>query len=107
MTNEKKLLSLIGLAKKAGKIITGEDGCETAIRSGQATLVLVATDASNNTKKKFTNKTTFYKVPLYSIFTKDEMSEAIGAQNRATIVVADAGFTKSMLSLISHLEHLE
>ena len=103
MTNEKKLLSLIGLAKKAGKIVTGEDGCEAAIRSGQAALVFVATDASDNTKKKFKNKTTFYKVPLHILFTKDEMSEAIGMQNRATLVVADPGFAKSMFKMVEQL----
>jgi len=100
LKNDERLLGMIGLAMKAGKIITGEDGCEKAIRSGKAHLVLVATDASENTKKKFTDKTNFYKVPLHSLFTKETMAQAIGKQNRATIVIADDGFAKSMSKLI-------
>ncbi|MCL2854157.1 MAG: ribosomal L7Ae/L30e/S12e/Gadd45 family protein [Defluviitaleaceae bacterium] len=101
---EKRLLSMVSLAKKAGKLVTGEEGCEKAIQKGQATLVLIATDASANTKKKFTNKTNFYKVPMISLFTKDEMGGAIGTHSRATIVVADEGFGKSILEIIAMMQ---
>jgi len=92
---------MLSLAKKAGKIITGEDSCEKAIQKGLANIVFVATDASGNTKKKFNNKTTYYKVPIYSLFTKEEMGNAIGMHNRATLVVADAGFAKRILELLN------
>jgi len=100
--NEQKILSMLGLATKAGKIITGEDGCLNAIRSGKARLVLLATDASQNTQKKFTDKTTYYKTPLVSIFSKDQMAMAIGKQNRVTLVLTDEGFAKSIQKLIDN-----
>jgi len=100
MTNEKQILSMLALAKKAGKIITGEEGCVKAIRNGTAKLVLVATDASDNTKKKFGDKTSFYDVPIHSLFDKEMVAAHIGLQNRATIVVTDAGFVKKILELI-------
>ena len=53
--NEKRLLSYLGLAKRAGKVASGEFQTEEAIRKGKAELVLVAGDASDNTKKKFRN----------------------------------------------------
>jgi len=92
---------MLGLATKAGKIITGEDACVNTIRSGKATLVLVATDASENTKKKFNDKAAYYKVSLLSIFTKDQLAKATGKQNRATVVLTDEGFTKSIQKLIT------
>ncbi|MCL2575241.1 MAG: ribosomal L7Ae/L30e/S12e/Gadd45 family protein [Defluviitaleaceae bacterium] len=99
-TNEKRILSMLSLAKKAGKIITGEDGCVKAIQKDNAKLVLVATDASDNTKKKFNDKTKFYNVPIHSIFTKEMVSANIGLQNRATIVITDEGFGSKIEDLI-------
>ena len=101
---EKRLLSMVSLAKKAGKLVTGEEGCEKAIQKGQARLVLVATDASDNTKKKFGNKSSFYQVPLFSFFTKDEMGAAIGTHSRATIAVVDENFGNNILEIIGSME---
>ena len=48
-----KALSMIGLATKAGKIASGEFAVESAVRKGKACLVIIASDASDNTKKSF------------------------------------------------------
>ena len=53
--NKNKIKSLIGLATKARKVVSGEFSTEKAVRSGQAKLVVIAEDASDNTKKKFRN----------------------------------------------------
>ena len=66
MKNNNKVLSLLGLATKAGKIASGEFSTEKSVKSGKGFLVLVAADASENTKKKFRNMCEFYEVPVYS-----------------------------------------
>ena len=48
-----KVLSLISLATKAGRCASGEFLTESETKSGRAGLVVVAEDASENTKKKF------------------------------------------------------
>ena len=53
--NQNKILSLIGLATKAGRTVSGEFSTEKEVKSGRAALVIVADDASDNTKKKFKN----------------------------------------------------
>ena len=65
MKNNNKVLSLLGLATKAGKIASGEFSTEKSVKSGKGFLVLVAADASENTKKKFRNMCEFYEVPVY------------------------------------------
>ena len=62
MKNNNKVLSLLGLATKAGKIASGEFSTEKSVKSGKGFLVLVAADASENTKKKFRNMCEFYEV---------------------------------------------
>ena len=45
-----KVLSLISLATKAGRCASGEFMTEGQTKSGRASLVVVAEDASDNTK---------------------------------------------------------
>jgi ribosomal protein L7Ae-like RNA K-turn-binding protein len=53
MTNKDKFLNLLGLATKAGKLISGDETTLKGVRSGKPKLVIVATDASEATIKKF------------------------------------------------------
>ena len=48
-------LSLLGLASRARKIVTGETLIKK-IRTNAIYLVIIASDASDNTKKKFIDK---------------------------------------------------
>lgn len=92
----KKTLSLLGLAAKAGKIASGEFMTEKTVKDGHASLVIVAEDASDNTKKMFTNMCTYYKVPLYFFSRKDGLGHAIGREMRASLSVLDDGFAKAV-----------
>ena len=62
--NRSKSLGTLGLAMKSGNVVSGEFLTEQAIRAGTARLVIVAEDASDNTKKKFCNSCSYYQVPL-------------------------------------------
>ena len=93
---DKKMLSLVGLAAKAGRIASGEFQTETAVKDGTAKFVLVAEDASENTKKLFRDKCSFYRVPLCIIGTKEELGAAIGKEYRASVAVLDEGFAKAV-----------
>lgn len=92
---------MLGLAKKAGKVDSGEFATEKSVRAGAAYAVLVAMDASDNTKKKFSNMCEFYKVPRYFFGTKELLGHAIGKEMRSSLAITDGGFAKS---LIKHLE---
>ena len=49
----KKILGLIGLSAKAGKISFGADSVETQIRKRKINLVIIAENSSERTKDKF------------------------------------------------------
>ena len=61
---QRKALNLLGLARKAGKLTTGQDLVLAAIRSGKAKVVLMANDCGQSTQKKFTDKCKSYDVAL-------------------------------------------
>ena len=94
-----KALSLVGLATKAGKTVSGEFSTENSIKRHKARLVLIAGDASDNTKKKFRDKCQFYSVPVYIYGTKDTLGHAMGKQERACAAIEDRGFAKSLVTL--------
>ena len=93
MENKQKILNMIGLAQKAGKVASGEFSTEKAVKTGKAYTVIVADDSSDNTKKMFTNMCTYYKVPIH--FFSDKES-AIGKEFRASLAVLDEGFAKTI-----------
>lgn len=47
---EKKVFNLIGIATKSGKLVSGEFSTEKAVKEHKAAFVIVANDASDNTK---------------------------------------------------------
>lgn len=86
-----KVISYIGIATKAGKTASGEFSTEKAVKEKKASLVVVATDASDNTKKMFTNMCTYYGVPIYFFGLKSELGHAMGKEMRASLAVLDKG----------------
>lgn len=94
---EKKVLSLLSLAAKAGKVNSGEFMTEKTLQMGDACLVIIADDASANTKKKFSNKATYYGVPYRVVFDSTTLGKMIGRQRRATAAVIDKGFAEQII----------
>ena len=92
-----KVFSLLGLAEKAGKVVSGEFSVENAVKAGKAKLVVLAEDASDNTAKKFKDKCKFYNIPIRFYGTKVALGAAIGKELRSTAAVMDEGFANTIL----------
>lgn len=99
MTNEQRILNLIGLALRARKIVTGEEFVIKEIQSNRAKIVFLASDASPSTQKKIQNKCTYYNVPCVTLFTTEQLSQAMG-KPRKSCALCDAGFAKKVHELI-------
>lgn len=91
-----KVLSLLGIAAKSGSVVSGEFSTEKAVKEGKACLVIVASDASDNTKKMFRNMTDFYKVPMYIYAEKESLGHCIGKEYRASLAVTNEGLARSI-----------
>lgn len=97
---DRKVLQLLGLCQRAGKISSGETGAISAIRDGSAELIIVAENASENTKKKFKDSAAYYNKKILIIGDKFETGRAIGKAERAVITINDAGFANKITELI-------
>lgn len=96
MSNLNRVYSMLGLAMKAGQIVSGEFATDKSVKGGKACLVIVSEDASDNTKKMFSNMCEFYEVPRYFFGTKEELGHAIGKAMRSSLAVTDENFAKSI-----------
>ena len=91
-----KILSMVGMAMKAGKVVSGEFSTEKAVKTGKAFLVIVSEAASDNTKKMFRNMCSYYEVPMYVYGTKEDLGHSMGKEFRASLAVTEEGFAKSI-----------
>lgn len=87
-----KVLNLLGLAARARMITLGEEFVLKSLPKNTHNLVFLASDAGKNISGKIINKTNTYGALLINSFTSDELSKAIGKENRKVILVSDKGF---------------
>lgn len=97
----KKIFSLLGLAERGRRVVSGEFMTERAVKSGSAKLVIVSSEASDNTRKMFYDMCSFYQVPIYYFGGKEELGHAIGKEMRASLAVTDDGFAASLGKYLS------
>ena len=100
---EQKVYNLLGLCRKAGLLVSGEDSTEMAIKNFSASLVIVATDASCGTKKKFKDSCDFYEVQYAEFGTKDSLGQAIGKEYRSNLAVTDEALATKIIGIIQEI----
>lgn len=87
----------LGLAYRARKLTYGTTNVIKSIQNGSAKLVIIASDASGNTKKKITDKCKYYDIPFKIEYLSTEISSAIGKRNIMTVSILDSGFKEMLL----------
>jgi ribosomal protein L7Ae-like RNA K-turn-binding protein len=98
---EKKLLSLLGFAARARKVIAGADLCRDAIRRGHAIITIITADASQNTKKRIMDACNYYGSEMcITTLSSSEISKQIGKTGDiAVAAVTDINFANGIAAL--------
>ena len=109
MFDEKKLLGMVGMCKRAGKAVIGTPMiCEHLHKKGITpeggeidVVVVEAADTSENTHKKITDKCTYYNVKHVRLnATCENLGRAVGKSAVAAVAVADINFCRGILSIL-------
>ena len=95
MTN-KIILGLIGLSARARKVSFGADSVETQAKKGKVKLFIIAEDASERTKDKFNKLAVQYNIPIIINGSIEELSKAIGKNNKAILGIEDINLSKEI-----------
>ena len=91
------VLGMIGLAKRAGKIVTGAEICEAAVKKGKSKLIIIAGDISEIGRKAITDTCKYYKVKYIENADKSQLGKFTGSSERAVVSVNDKGFAEPIL----------
>ena len=91
-----KAIQFLGMIKKAGKLVSGQFAVENAVKSYKAKLVIVAEDASENTRKEFRDMCSFYETDYLECASKEEIGHVIGCEYRACVAILDEGFANAL-----------
>ena len=94
METNNRLASILSLASRAQKVVSGEESVEKALQSGLCQLIIISGEASGNTKKKFTNKCHYYNTDIRTCGSTEELSRAIGKRARVVVAINDIGFAR-------------
>lgn len=95
-------LKYIGLARKARAIELGETNSGAAVRGGRAKLLILASDASDNARKRaesfvFGRKTKLIVLP----YTKYELSSIAGQHGCSMAAFTDTGLSAAFLEKLA------
>lgn len=92
--------SYLGLARKAGRLLTGTDTCRQAVRSGKLKLIIIAQDTAPGSLKKVKNAAESHGIPWRIFGNSDELSRITGSSGRYVFGITDAGFADVIIKEI-------
>ena len=92
-----KILSLLGFAKRAGKIIAGSNAVQRSLLLGKSYLIIIAEDAGLSIKSKMMRLCNENSVSYLVYGNSEILSKALGEVNKVIFSVEDENFAKSIL----------
>ncbi|NLK73439.1 MAG: 50S ribosomal protein L7ae [Clostridiales bacterium] len=96
-----KVFRLLGLAKKSGSLISGYNTCIHYLDKNKVKLLIIAEDASDNTKGKFTELAVRKNITYFIWGNKDDLSHWVGMENRSVLGIINENFASAIISELS------
>lgn len=93
------MLGLIGLATRAGKIVSGEEKVYLDLKNNNSHLIILSSDASQNTSKKAFDKCSFYNKKLIVFSDRYSLGRYTGKEFSVLLSVCDKNFSEQILKL--------
>ncbi|SHH15410.1 L7Ae/L30e/S12e/Gadd45 family ribosomal protein [Thermosipho atlanticus] len=100
---EKKVLTLLGFASKAKKLVYGKDNIREYIKDFKQKhkVIIIASDAGERVKRDVKIRCEISRVPYIEFSKKDELSKATGMLNVSVLGIKDENIVKSIIDLIT------
>ena len=91
-----RLGSLLGIARRAGKMASGQAQVEAMLKKKKGFLLIMAEDAAG-AHRKYNQWAGDLKLPVLIRGTKEELGKALGLSPRSILLIMDQGFAKAVL----------
>jgi predicted RNA-binding protein YlxR (DUF448 family)/ribosomal protein L30E len=93
----RRLLGYIGLANKAGQVISGGSLVSDAIRGSQKPgLILIAMDVSESIGEKIEQLAVVHQIACFRIMKKDDLGAILGKAPRSAVAIRMGGFVAQL-----------
>lgn len=96
--NVKNIQFALGLAQKAGKLVSGDWAVRDSLKQKKIKLIVLATDASQNSKKEVYQLARSQKIEIIEEITACEIGSAIGKGKRICAGILDINFVNLLKS---------
>ncbi len=102
-----KFYNMLGFAMKSGNLVTGAHTCELNIPTKKISLLIIAQDASDNTKEKFKLLANSNNCKYIIFDTKENLSKAIGKYNRNVYGITNKKFSREIIKIYEEIVNSE
>ena len=102
-----KVMSYLGFAAKAAKIVNGYNTCMFMMGKKKVRLVILAADLAENSVKKMISLCRQYHVPYRIFGTMDELSHMTGTAGKGIFAITDANFAEIIVKEIDDMQSSE
>ncbi len=100
-----KALKLLGLMRRANAIQPGEDRAGDAVQAGRTKLLLLASDAADNARRRAENLLNGRRAQLIELpFDRAELGGALGLASCSMAAVTDLGFAGALTELLAGID---
>ena len=99
------VLSLLGIALRGGNLVIGEEPVEAVARARDARLLILASDAADNTRRRIAHfadvgQCIWVRVP----FTKEDLGRTLGRSAVAVAAVTDVGLAAAIAHKLADID---
>ncbi len=96
---QNKVLRFIGLATRSRNLISGYNTCIHYInKKNRIKLLIIAEDASENTKEKFIQLASSNQIKVIIWGSKEDLSHAMGMENRSVVGIINDNFASAIIA---------
>lgn len=100
MDDDKKVLGLLGLAKRAGKLVVGSQATKEALVRNRLSLLIFSLDAANGTTRKFEMLANQKGIPILRVSSKGPLGRAIGKESVSILGISDESFAAALSRIV-------
>jgi ribosomal protein L7Ae-like RNA K-turn-binding protein len=97
-------LTSLGLALRAGKLAAGEEAVNAALSAGTVRLVVLASDAGENTVRRMEHRSRGKLPILYLEADKASLGQAVGWKSCAAAALTDLGMAAAFAGRLAALD---
>jgi ribosomal protein L7Ae-like RNA K-turn-binding protein len=96
-----RLMSLLGLANRSGRLALGFSAVENSVRKGERPILVVATDIGDAQKRKVMNLQPVRDI-ITDVFDRQDLGKAMGRNELAVVGVVDRNIIQGILDLLKN-----